>query len=121
MCITDHTPIGLCHRVTAHCLEETIGRRKSQQAEARELTALNGRLVNDAEAAVEGRIVSLSNEVRTLNDELERRRAAEDALEAQLEISVPVPGTEWRFGTDSGDLDRNLPRYVPLRHFSGIF
>ena len=62
---------------------------KAQQAEARELTALNGRLVNDAEAAVEGRIVSLSNEVRTLNDELERRRAAEDALEAQLEISVP--------------------------------
>ena len=62
---------------------------KAQQAEARELTALNGRLVNDAEAAVEGRIVSLSNEVRTLNDELERRRAAEDALEAQLEVSVP--------------------------------
>ena len=36
-----------------------------------ELTALNGRLVNDAEAVAEGRIVSLSNEVRTLNDEFD--------------------------------------------------
>ena len=61
---------------------------KAQQAEARAARAQRA-AGQRRRGGRRGRIVSLSNEVRTLNDELERRRAAEDALEAQLEISVP--------------------------------